>query len=372
VPKTRCLALHKVDVAPQNDLRRLCCRQLDDVVGTKKADRCYCASAKKTTQGKSLKSHKRLVKYYDLKVGAHSRDREHGSITLPARPVEDVLVKMQAHLAANVCERRNRSKTETWNIADIQFALDRTSVCLLVNRSDKMGADQAISDPATRHFAVAAKQNDQGNAFSAHVVIKLHSIANSTYLTLIEEASGVSSADIAMLLKLVTKAVARADREFFMCNDASGDVALRRFTEYSYEFRAHPSREFEHELNSGKLSGIELVEIFDLPTEFDGVPGTLEKKKVTHLTMEDAPVPLFDRIKALGRAAVQHNVGHLRVIFQDTGSFRRTVDLDAATMNLVNEDRFVRKAKIEGFGQKLNTGYENVNPEIFEKMRNLL
>lgn len=291
---------------------------------------------------------------------------------MPARPLAELLQKMKGHLSTNACDRRNRSRTETWHIADIEFSPDHLSVCILVNRSDKMGADQAISDPGTGHFVVTAKVNEQGNAFSAHVVINLTPTANATYTALIEDALGIGSGDVAMLLKLVTKAAAKADREFYMCNDPSGDPALRRFTEYTYEFRAHPSNEFEQELNSGKLSGIELIELFPLPVQFDGIPGTREKKKVTHLTMEDAPVPLFNRLQEVARAARGHNVGQLRVVFKDTANFYRTVDLDTATMDLVNEDRFVKKAKLEDFAQKLSTGYKNINPESFGKMRALL
>lgn len=291
---------------------------------------------------------------------------------MPARPLAELVQKMKGHLAANLCDRRNRTRTETWHIADIEFAPDQSSVCILVNRSDKLGADPAISDPGTGHFAVTPKINDQGNAFSAHVVIKLAPTTDATYIALIEDALGIGSGDIAMLLKLVTKAAAKLDREFFMCNDPSGDPALRRFTEYTYAFQAHPSDQFEQELNSGKLSGIELIELFPLPVEFDGIAGTREKKKVTHLTMEDAPVPLFDRLQEIGRAARGQNVGQLRVIFKDTANFYRTVDLDTATMDLVNEDRFVKKAKLEGFAQKLSTGYKSINPETFAKIRVLI
>ncbi|WP_373987818.1 hypothetical protein [Duganella sp. BuS-21] len=319
-----------------------------------------------------MKANKRLVKYYDLNVRAHARDRLVGSIDLPARPFSELIGKLKNYLAVSPCNRTNRSKTETWHIADIEFAPDQSSVSILVTRSDKLSADQAISDPVTQHFQVATKVNNQGNAFSAHVVVKLAPFANNTYTALVEDAIGIGSGDIAMLLKLVTKAATRADREFFMCNDASGDPGLRRLSEYTYEFRAHPSNEFEDELNNGKLKGIELVQVFPGMPQFDGIAGTQEKKKVVHLTMQDAPVPMFTRIGEIARSAVRQQVGHLRVIFNDTADFRRTVELDAITMNLVNEDKYVRKVKLEGFAQKLNTGYERVHPETVAKLRALL
>lgn len=320
-----------------------------------------------------MKSNKRLVKFYDLKVKAHARDRGHGAIDLPPRSFAEIVTKMGAYLqAGNTCVRQNRAKTETWHVADVDVSADLSTACILVTRSDKLAADQAISDPDTRHFAVAAKVNNQGNAFSAHVVIKLAPVAASTYTAIIEDAVGIGSGDIAVLLKLLTKALAKADREFFMCNDPSNDPALRRFGEYTYEFRAHPSQEFVDEVTNGKLRGLELVQSFPIEPQFDGLLGAYEKKKVIHLKLVDAPVPLFDRLRGIAAAAVRIDAGTLRIIFDDTSDFRRTVDLDTKTLGLVNEDKYVRKARLEEFVQKLDTGYQRVHPEINAKMRALL
>lgn len=319
-----------------------------------------------------MKARERLVKYFDLKLSAYAVDREVGAVDLPVRPFVDLLVEIKEFIAANACHRQNRARTETWHIADIVISDNDTKATILVSRSDRLAADQAISDPDAQVFNVTAKVGNQGNATSAHVVVNLIPTQGSTYLTIIEDTTGISSSDIAMLLSIVVKACGKANREFFMCNDASGDPALRKYSRYKFTFRGHPSQGFQDELNGGVLRGIELVDFEAAAQQFDGIPATVQKKKVTHLTVKNAPGTLFDTIRSIGQSARRMNLESIRVIFEDTSNFTRTVELDAQTLTLMNEDRFVHKVRLHDFAQKLDTGYQLIHPEMSARMLALL
>jgi hypothetical protein len=319
-----------------------------------------------------LKARERLIKYFDLQVGAHARDEDAGAIDVPPRPLADLLQRIKDFIAVDPAIRQNRARSEAWHIADIEFNAGRTKAAILISRSDRLAADQAISDPDSQQFNVAAKVGNQGNASSAHVVVSLVPTAGSTYLTLIEEATGISSSDIAMVLKIVVRACRRTDRNFFMVNDASGDPALRRFSMYKFHFRGHPSAGLQDEINNGQLKGIELADYRVADQQFDGVPATVQKKKVIHLTVKNAPGTVFDSLRNIALSARQMNMETIRVSFVDTAKFTRTVEIDAATMNLVNEERFVHKVRLEDFQQKLDTAYQTVHAEIRDRMFALL
>lgn len=319
-----------------------------------------------------MKSRERLVKYFDLKLSAYAVDREVGAIDQPVRPLNELLEKVKEFIAVNACHRQNRAKTETWHIADIAFNNTATKATILISRSDRLAADQAISDPDAQSFNVTPKVGNQGNATSAHMVVNLAPTAGSTYLAIIEDAIGISSSDIAMLLSIVVKACGKTNREYFMCNDPSNDPALRKFSRYKFTFRGHPSQGFQDELNGGVLRGIELVDFEQAAQQFDGIPATLQKKKVTHLTVKNAPGTLFDTIRSIAQSARKMKLESIRVIFEDTSTFLRTVELDAQTMTLMNEERFVHKVRLHDFAQKLDTGYQLIHPEMNARMLALL
>lgn len=107
-----------------------------------------------------MKSNERTAKYFDCRVEAFSTRRGGGPQPLPPRPLIEVLDLLSARLRVAPHHRSNRARTETWNIADIQFNAARSKVVLLVNRSDRLGADQAISDPIAGEFLVAEKERN--------------------------------------------------------------------------------------------------------------------------------------------------------------------------------------------------------------------
>ncbi|SIQ03154.1 hypothetical protein SAMN05880566_101523 [Janthinobacterium sp. TND4EL3] len=319
-----------------------------------------------------MKSNTRTVKYFDCQVSAHANDKNLGAIDLPPRSMADLLANMKAHLIVDPCHRRNRTKTETFHIADIQIDTTRNKAIILINRSDTLAADQAISDPSSAHFNVSPKQGNEGNASSAHVAINLIPVRGNTYVTLIEDSIGISSKDVCMLIGMVLRSSAIANRTFFYVNDASGDPALRRFAKYKFLFRGHLSASFEKELNAGVLSGLEISDFTKAAVAFDAAATAIEQKKVIYLKPRDKKHPVWDTVKSVCKTADANQFTSVRVVYTDDANFARKVELDARTLQLVNEDRFVKKARLENFTVRLDTGFETVQGEISGKMYALL
>lgn len=315
-----------------------------------------------------MKANARTVKFFDCKVRGTARDPDQGSLDFPPRPMLEVLQHMKAHLAVEKCHRKTRDQAETWHIADIDFNVQRTKAIVLVNRSDKAAADQAISNPVEDEFLVHTKVNEQGNAYSAHVAINLAEVRPQTYTCTVEDSVGISTKDIAALFALVMRAAADMNPDFYLCNDPSGDVALQRKLKYGFNFTGHPAPDFIQALNNGTLNGIELSDFRNQNNLFDDAGMTIEKKKLIHLKPTEKDASTWDRITSVSKTKGVDKLEKMRISFTDEDDFDRNVDINPQTLQLVNEFRFVRKARLTDFAARLNTGFEKANPELTQKM----
>lgn len=326
-----------------------------------------------------MKADSRNVKYFDCKLGAQATHKGKDVIDVPARTMLEVLKHIDTYLKINTFNRRNRAKTETWHVADIEIDEIKERAVLLISKSDRLAADQAISDPAIDQFQVTPKGKTQGNASSAHVVMNLKPVKKDIYLTIIEDSNGISSKDICTVLSMVLRASARQNKQFFYCNDPSGGgdetgKLLKYFSRYKFDMRGHPSEDFQTELNDGKLTGIEIVDITANAAIWDDQQVTIEKKKIIYLAVQNKSKLLqaYDAILSVCKNAKEKKLDSVRVLFKDKAKFSRTVELDTTTLQILNEDRFVKKERLINFTTRLDTGFEKIHPEIREKMLFLL
>lgn len=275
---------------------------------------------------------------------------------------------MRAQLRVSPTHKSTRDGHETWHIAQIDFNATETKAIILVNRSDRLGANQAVSDPVANQFIVNPKQGNQGNASSAHMAILLKPVKPHTYLTVLEEATGISTKDIETLFAQVLREASLLSNTFFHVNDPSNDPALARTARYRFTLVGHPSDDFKAELAAGKMQGILLSDIQGQDEFFDEDGYTVEKKKTIELKMRDAKHPVWDALTSVCKKADESHFASVRVKFTDSQDYPRTVEVDARTMRLVNEQRFVKKARLSDFNTRLDTGCEVVNIEMRDKL----
>lgn len=313
-----------------------------------------------------MKSNSRVVKFFDCIIDSYCPDRANRStMTLPARPLIDILKQIDVYNRATPFYRKNRKDTETWHIADFELNPEKSKAILLFNRSDRMAADQAVSDPASKHFSVAAKKDKQGNASSAHMAIRLSPVKPNMYLTVLEEATGISTLDIETILALIIRKARATNKAFYQITDPSGTVRNAR---YKFAFVGHPSDDFTAELDEAKINGIELVDHRARDQVFDEDKYTIEKGKVIKLVLRDKDFPIWDALKSVGQRANKEHLNSMRVRFTDANEISYTVELDASTLRLVHEDRFVKKVQLSDFKTKLDTGCEKIIPEIRDRL----
>jgi DNA-binding response OmpR family regulator len=152
-------------------------------------------------------------------------------------------------------------------------------------------------------------------------------------------------------------------------NDPGG---IRRTARYKFSFVGHPSDDFKAELESSAIQGIELSDIRARDQFFDEDRYTVEKRKIIQLKLRDKDFPIWDALTSVGRRASQEQLESMRVKFTDTHQSTYTVEMNTSTLRLVNEDKYVKKIRLEGFTGRLNTASEEINREIRDKLSALI
>lgn len=200
----------------------------------------------------------------------------------------------------------------------------------------------------------------------------LEPVRPDTYLTVIEEATGISTKDIEQLLAQMLMKARLDDPGFFRTRDPSGDPDFDTSARYRFTFVGHPSDDFIDELEAGTIHGIELSDFQARDQFFDEHGYTVEKKKTIELAVRDTGGSIVNFLRAVCRRADREHFASIRVKFTDRNEYARTIEVDARTRRLVNEERFVKKARLTGFRERLNTGYQLVHPEISDKLSRLI
>ena len=239
------------------------------------------------------KSKERLITFFDLKLSAYANS---GGQKYDIAPVSlnTLVVQIEAMKAAGQCPRSGRGSAETLYLADIQVDTGRTKVALLINRSDKDASDTVYSDPAANIVRSFPKLGDEGNDFSAHVVIKLIQTGNS-YLTILEVAPGLASGRVCSFLNFLFKFCVRINTSAFKVPhpNASTDRQGRAIAVTAYQKAAllgHPSQDFVNTLNSGILESIELIDTRKVGLNWDTSGHTKEIARAIFLSNCSAPM----------------------------------------------------------------------------------
>ena len=326
------------------------------------------------TKGERMDHNKRYIRYYDCKISASVKIGKTATGVKPV-PLLTVLEQIKALITSgeNIAFT-GLGDTQTWNLQGIEIDPTRKLATILVNRSDQMAADQAISDPnSTQYFAVASKAGTQGNAYSSHIVFNYGKSSDHGYLVLIEEAVGINAKD---LERLLFRAVVAANKAGFAAfnyphPDSTNKILKGR---YKFELTGHPSQKFIDELNGGILQNIELITKNNAGNKkFDAYSQTEYHSQIIKLKLiSSKTTSVIDLVKSVCKHADELKMEKVRIKFTDPSDFSHTVNFASSDATVIDEDKYVKKEVIQNFGSRLDTAFQNIQAEIRDKMYYLL
>lgn len=310
-----------------------------------------------------MKKKRRSVLFYDLFMEATSRAE------VAPQPLS---VKRAFQLIAMLPENaRSISKARgaiTIYVSD--FELTDKYAKVLINRSDCGIPDPVFTAPKKGTRRTAAKNVEEGQDFSAHVVIKFPDGPGAA-LMLLEQCSGIGVTVILMLftriLRLARDKAPNDFRQMHPDGSIGADGAPRTYqVVHLIKADGHPSDTFIADLNAGEVQTLEMV-TRNLKGGFDSSGYFVEEKETITLKPSISikrPVKLATHLLDVV-SGKKKDFSRATVRFKLPSGEIRSVDIDP---DIGVPDTYVKKQQLEGFSSDLESSYEKFHPEIIGKM----
>ncbi|WP_102402083.1 hypothetical protein BCV09_13310 [Vibrio cyclitrophicus] len=324
-----------------------------------------------------MKNNERMIQYFDMDFfgKTYAPDIKH-DLACP-RTLDELMKEMKSLRELDLARKKitTRSKRE-FRLEDME-ELDDCWV-MLINIVDTEAAHPVtnIIGGGDADRRVIKLTDTKGLESSAHLIIYKEKNAAGKHLTLFEKCPSISFYKAASFLNYLFKQSAKHfDAEYRVPHPSGADDKTMKLY-CVVNFLAHPSEDFRQELENGIINEITLT------NDMESVRGYDSKKhpelKETQIKMN---VSKFDVLRSGGnwkhlRRAIE--IGDsldspfVRVAFSDSTGAGHTATLSTDTGQLWKADKYVKKRKIDGFGNALRTAFPVINTNIRNKMLELV
>jgi hypothetical protein len=314
-----------------------------------------------------MKKNERVILHYDLKMVASSRTFESPSV-LSIRRAFRLLELIPEELRAT---KRARG-SQTFYLSDIEVT--DTYAKILFNKSDKNIPDPVFSVPSKKTRRTAAKQVEEGQDFACHILVKIPPPGQLVGLMLVEQAPGLSTPFVVMMLNRLLRLASRySPRDFVQVHPDGSlgpDGKPRTYNvRHRFEAMGQLAETFEADLNRGQLKGIELT-TNKLQAGFDQSGYLKEEKEVLFLKPSlsvQRPRDLARHVSAMLKG--QSDYSSARIKFEPPDGGRAQNVLIDATTGVA--EKYVKRSVIAGFTRSLASSYDKMHGEIIEKMMHI-
>lgn len=303
---------------------------------------------------------RRNVFFYDLILTARGNSRAKGNeadfVTAP-KSLSEVLADIQVlHSGGdNFLQKGYSANADSMYLADMSVQKDR--VVLLVNRSDPSAPDAVSSNPDLKTRVVHTKPHGHGGEYSAHIILYVNPVrGDNHYLCIFESAygSGLSATSIkSYLAHLFRHLKKQKPKEYSVANNnGATDKKGRRLMVGLYheiDFRGHPSKQFQRDLSTGRLSSIELVSFSEEGATWDDRGFVTERRRSVILEPKSELIgDVLGTLRGIrSKISSQHKeYAQIRVKFKTESGDAKDAVLSSDTGELFAADSYIRKQTI--------------------------
>lgn len=326
----------------------------------------------------------RTATFYDLKISARGVSRADGNEAnfeadpLPLRYVL-VLIEQLFKGGDQILKKGRSDKSAKYYISDLAEKDDR--LIMLINRCDPNAPDAVSSDPENKSRVVHTKPPGHGGDYSAHVIIPLQPVKGDNYYLCVVETvfgSGLHASSIVDYLKFVFSHCRKQFPDQFLvannngARDADGKPLMVRHI-HNVELQGHPSSEFQEELETGVLTGIELLDFTEQGAVWDDRGAVFEVAKSVALkpqrTLAGNLAAMVRQVRNKASAAQEY--AQMRIRFKNEKGEPRDATIDTDTGNLIDVNKYVKRHNITA--PLVNTAsLEKINNGIIKEMLALM
>lgn len=311
-----------------------------------------------------MKKSERMVLFYDLVPLASSR-----TFDAPAPLSVRRVIKLLEMVPKDLRVLRRAKGANTIYLNDIEVTGKFAKI--LINKSDKRIPDPVFTDPSKKARRRVGKHADEGQDFSAHVVIRFPDDDAYPALMLVEQVAGISISVVVDLLRKTLKAARFVSPGDFLqvhpdgSIDSKGAPKQYRVT-HSVEAEGHPSDTFTSDLNAGEVQYVELTSRRH-KGGFDTTGYFVEDREMIVLK----PSISIKRPQNLTKHVMSVVTGKkkdytkARIKFKLANGEPRHVDVD---LDDELPEKYVKRMMIGSFAADLESSYDNLHPELVNKM----
>lgn len=316
----------------------------------------------------------RDIFYYDIKSSVWNRKYPAGLAPFAHFELAKVAKKL---FKADKAEFTQKGLQQSTYVTGIRVFADRCEI--LIGFSDPNAADPTLNDRPARKRRVVNKTGGEGLEHSAHIIWHYKTKTNSDPCAFyLEGAVGLSSAAVVRFLNRLLRLYAQDHADYFSVPDPEGSVDAdgnfkRIPTRPKVELLGHPSAEFIRDLKAGELSELELYTEAAKTKPWDANAYVVEEHR--SVLVKPNPLKHGPRAKAMVDAvlsmAVKNDYELARVKFKTVGDVPRNIRFYSQNYQLINDNTYVKKAKIKELGGNLPNAFEKFHGAIVRAMRGL-
>lgn len=323
-----------------------------------------------------LLADERDIFFYDIKIKSNSR----AVVGLPpvkANVIVDELIKLYENDNAY---KEYKNKTEVIYISDIQLDTASGLVKILINRSDQNTADTILSNIQRGTRRVIKKEQGEGNDNSSHVIWVLNETPKKPnyYLLISEYSPGLGRGKVEAFINALLWKCAKIKPELFSIKHPDGSVDKKGNPKKinfrpMVELHGHLSKEFKEELRAGKFLGLEVYTPYE-QQPYDAYKYTEEKNHTVQLVLSEKgkTAEKWALVKSVCAKAHKDNQDFLRIRFENSEGANRSIQLHTESVDVAKGFIYIKKRKVKDFSKALLSSYEEINPEIINKMTALI
>lgn len=301
----------------------------------------------------------RTATFYDLKITARGVSRANENLAdfeADPKSLREIygLVDQLFKGGDTLLKKGRSDKAARYYLSDMEVRDER--LVLLINRCDPNAPDAVSSDPENKSRVVHTKPPGHGGDYSAHVIIPLDPIKGDNYYLCVVETvfgSGLHASSIMDYLKFIFAHCRKHFPEQFMipnidnARDADGNRLMVRHL-HSVELQGHPSTEFQQELETGVLTGIELLDFSEHGAVWDDKGAVFEVAKSVALrpdrTLAGNLASMLRQVR--NKASETQEYSQMRVRFKNQKGEARDATINPDTGNLIDESKYVKRHNI--------------------------
>ena len=324
-----------------------------------------------------MKNNERTIQFFDVGLSGKTLARDIPHSMASPRNLDEIMAEFSALRELNLA----RKKVAVGS--DLEFRLEdleerENCWVLLVNVVDTQAAH-----PVTQKVGgsvddreIIELSKERGLETSTHLVIYKAQNEAHKHLTLVEKNPALSPLKANGFLNHLCKLSAQQFKKRYTKPHPSGVKNKTINTFCVFSFLAHPSDEFRAELENGVINSIKItsdmtvIRGYDAKTHSDLI-GTDIKMNVSR-----ASIILNGGNWGHLKKAISHadslNSPFVRVSFTDNTGTGHTAILSSDTGTLWQEDKYVKKCKITGFGNALSTSFPTIHVGIRDKILELV